>query len=47
MFVLAFAAVALAVLTRLAVVVRRDRALTPPRSHTHELDPWGDRFRVV
>ena len=47
MFVLVFAAIALAVLTRLAVVVRHDRPLTAPRSHSHEPDPWADRFRVV
>ena len=47
MFVLVFVALALAVVARLAVVVRRDRALTAPRSHTHELGPWGDRFRVI
>jgi hypothetical protein len=46
-FVLVFVALALAVCTRLAVVVRHDRALTAPRSHTHELGPWGDRFRVI
>ena len=32
-------AVAVAVMGRLAMVVRDDRAATPPRSHTHELDP--------
>jgi hypothetical protein len=32
-------AVAVAVMSRLAMVVRDDRAATPPRSHTHELDP--------
>lgn len=47
MLLLVFVALALAVVTRLAVVVRHDRALTAPRSHTHELGPWGDRFRVI
>ena len=32
-------AVAVAVMGRLAMVVRDDRTATPPRSHTHELDP--------
>lgn len=47
MFVLVLVALALAVVTRLAVVVRHDRPLAAPRSHSHELDPWSDRFRVV
>ena len=32
-------AIAIAVVGRLVTVVRDDRAATPPRSHTHELDP--------
>jgi hypothetical protein len=32
------------VLTRLVVVVRTDRAVTPPRSHAHELDGAGRRL---
>ena len=32
-------AIAIAVVGRLVTVVRGDRTTTPPRSHTHELDP--------
>ena len=40
--------VTVAVVARLVTVVRNDRSLTAPRSHTHELDPQSARlFRVV
>lgn len=47
MFALIFLAFAVAVVARLAVVVRHDRSMAPPRSHTYELEPGGDRFRVI
>jgi hypothetical protein len=41
-------AIAVAVLGHLVTVVRGDRAATPPRSHTHELDPKSARLlRVI
>ena len=41
-------AIAIAVAARLVNVVRNDRPLSPPRSHTHELDQHSARlFRVV
>lgn len=44
--VLVFAAIA--VVVRLAAVVRHDRSLTTPRSHTHEIDPHSARgYRFV
>ena len=39
MFTIVLIAVAIAVVARLVTVVRNDRSPTPPRSHTHELDP--------
>ena len=42
------AVVVIAVVARLVTVVRDDRSLTPPRSHSHELDSHSARlFRVV
>ena len=42
------AIVVIAVVARLVTVVRNDRSLTAPRSHTHELDSHSARqFRVV
>jgi hypothetical protein len=42
------AIVVIAVVARLVTVVRDDRSLTVPRSHTHELDSHSARqFRVV
>ena len=42
------AIVVIAVVARLTSVVRDDRSLTAPRSHTHELDSHSARqFRVV
>jgi len=35
--------VVVAVVVRLVAVVRRDRSLSAPRSHTHELDPQSVR----
>ena len=41
-------AVAVAVAGRLVNVVRNDRPLSPPRSHSHEVDQHSTRlFRVV
>ena len=47
MFLLLFVALAFTVVARLAIVVRQDRPTDPPRSHTSEMDPRGQRFRVV
>jgi hypothetical protein len=48
MFAIVFIAAAIAVATRLVVVVRNDRPISPPRSHTHEIDQHSARlFRVV
>jgi hypothetical protein len=45
---IAFVALAAVVLARLAVVVRTDRSLTPPRSHSHELGAQRTRhLRIV
>ena len=46
MFALVLVAFVVLVVGRLAVVVRRDRPSSPPRSHFHELDAHG-RFDVV
>jgi len=35
--------VVVAVVVRLVAVVRHDRSLSAPRSHTHELDPQSVR----
>jgi hypothetical protein len=41
-------AIVIAVVARLKTVVRNDRSLTAPRSHTHELDPKSaGMFRFV
>jgi HAMP domain-containing protein len=46
MFAIVLIAVAVAV--RLVIVVRNDRPLSPPRSHTHEVDQHSTRLlRVV
>ena len=48
MFAIVLIAVVVAVVARLVSVVRHDRPLTAPRSHTHELDPPPARlYRVV
>jgi hypothetical protein len=39
--------VAVALVARLVAVVRTDRPLTTPRSHTHELDPRSARLLGV
>lgn len=39
MFIAVLIAVAITLVARLVTVVRSDRSPTPPRSHTHELDP--------
>ena len=40
--------VTVAVVARLVTVVMNDRALTAPRSHTHEVEPQSARlYRVV
>jgi hypothetical protein len=46
MFVFVLIVLAVAV-TRLAFVVRNDRSLTAPRSHTHELDQHSPRLHWV
>jgi hypothetical protein len=38
MFTVALVVMVIAVIARLVAVVRDDRPLTTPRSHTHELD---------
>ena len=41
-------AIVIAVVARLVTVVRNDRSLTAPRSHTHELDSQSaGMFRFV
>ena len=48
MFAIVLIAIAVAVAVRLVNVVRNDRPLSPPRSHTHEVDQHSARlFRVV
>ena len=48
MFTFVIIAAAIAVAARLMIVVRNDRPLSPPRSHTHELDQHSARlYRVV
>lgn len=48
MFAIVLIAIVAAVVARLVTVVRNDRSLTAPRSHTHELDPQSTRlYRVV
>ena len=48
MFALVLIALAvIAVVARLAAVVRDDRPLVAPRSHLHELDPQSARLRGV
>ncbi len=48
MFTFVIIAAAIAVAARLMVVVRNDRPVSPPRSHTHELDQHSARLdRVV
>lgn len=48
MFALVLVALAVvAVMSRLAAVVRGDRPLTAPRSHFHELDMQSARLRGV
>ena len=44
MFTFVIITAAIAVAARLMVVVRNDRPLSPPRSHTHELDPHAARL---
>ena len=41
-------AIVFAVVARLVTLVRTDRPLAAPRSHTHEIDPQSARlYRVV
>ena len=48
MFAVVLIVVAIAIATRVMIVVRNDRPMSPPRSHTHELDQHSTRlFRVV
>ena len=48
MFAIVLIVIAVAVATRLVIMVRTDRPLSPPRSHTHELDQHSARLsRVV
>ena len=48
MFAIVLIVIAVAVAARLMIVVRNDRPLSPPRSHTHEVDQHSARlFRVV
>jgi hypothetical protein len=48
MFAIVLIAIAIAVAARLVNVVRNDRPLSPPRSHTHEVEQHSARlFRVV
>jgi hypothetical protein len=47
MFTVVIIAAAVAVAARLMVVVRNDRPVSPPRSHTHELDPHSARLYRV
>jgi hypothetical protein len=48
MFAIVLVAIAIAVVigvaARLVTVIRDDRPLDPPRSHTHELDPQSARL---
>jgi hypothetical protein len=44
LLVLVLSVLAVAVVVRLARVVRLDRPTTPPRSHPHELDPVALRL---
>ncbi len=44
MFTFVIIAAAIAVAARLMIVVRNDRPLSPPRSHTHELDQHSARL---
>jgi multisubunit Na+/H+ antiporter MnhC subunit len=40
--------IAIAVVARMVTVVRNDRPLTPPSSHTNQLDPNSTRLlRIV
>jgi len=43
-FTVVIIATAIAVAARLMIVVRNDRPLSPPRSHTHELDQHSARL---
>ena len=48
MFAVVLIVVAIAIATRVMIVVRNDRPMSPPRSHTHELDQHSARlFSVV
>lgn len=48
MFAVVLIVIVAAVVARLMTVVRTDRPLTAPRSHSHELDPQSTRlYRVV
>ena len=47
MFTFVLIAAAIAVAARLMIVVRNDRPLSPPRSHTHELDQHSARLHRV
>ena len=48
MFAIVLIVIAVAVAARLMIVVRNDRPLSSPRSHTHEVDQHSARvFRVV
>jgi len=48
MFAVVLIVVAIAIATRVMIVVRNDRPMSPPRSHTNELDQHSTRLtRVV
>jgi hypothetical protein len=48
MFAIVLILVVVTVTARLVTVVRSDRSLNPPRSHSHEIDAHSARqFRVV
>ena len=44
MFAVVLIVIAIAIVARLVSVVRTDRPLTTPRSHTHEHDPRSARM---
>jgi hypothetical protein len=46
MFAIVLIAIVVAVVARLVTVVRTDRPLTAPRSHSHELDQHSAQLRV-
>jgi hypothetical protein len=44
MFAFVLVAIVIAVVARLVTVVHNGRPMSPPRSHTHELDPHSARL---